>query len=279
MINKIKSLYSKLYILFRCLFKPSLFILEIHLADHCILNCYSCTHYSPIAPESFCDLNILEESLKRLSKMQKSFGKIHLLGGEPLLNPDIVEAIRIVRKYFDKTDIMLVTNGILLPKMSDLFWEICRSCNIMVGITIYPIKVKYDELFSLCEEEDVRCKIFGERSGTDWYCFKLDYHEKVSDCYINYERCMMKVCWQLKEDRIYSCPTCAYIDFVNNRFGTHFKIRRNDYLQVNKLINKYQLRWFRFKAKPFCSYCILPSQNMGWKLSAKNMEEWIRTDV
>lgn len=278
MTDRIKRLYSRLYTLFGCLLKSYTSRLEIHLADHCILNCYSCAHYSPIAPKAFCDLNTLKESLKRLSKMQESFYEIHLLGGEPLLNPDIVDAIRIVRKFFDKTDIILVTNGILLPQMSDLFWKICRSCDIMIGITIYPIEIEYDKLISLCEEKFVKYKIFGDRNDKNWYCFKLNYHEKNSNSNLNYEKCWLKVCWQLKGDRIYSCPTSAYIDFINNKFGTHFKIRKNDYLQVNKLFTKYQLRLFKFKAKPFCSYCVFPLQSMDWKPSGRDIEEWVSSD-
>lgn len=278
MINKIKKMYSKLYTLFGCLLKPYPSILEIHLADHCILNCYGCAHYSPIAPKNFCDLRILEESLKRLSKMQESFYEIHLLGGEPLLNPDIVDAIRIVRKYLDKTNIQIITNGILLPKMSDLFWEACRLYDILIGITIYPIEIKYDKLVSLCEEKSIKYKIFGDRTNMNWHCYKLDCYEKGSKRSLNYEKCRLKVCWQLKGDRIYSCPTSAYIDFVNKRFGTDFKIRKNDYLQISKLFSKYQLRLFKFKTKPFCSYCILPLQNMAWNSSGKNIEEWVYTN-
>ena len=207
--------------------------------------------------------------------MQESFYEIHLLGGEPLLNPDIVEAIRIVRKYFAKTEIQIVTNGILLPKMSNSFWEACCLYDILVSITIYPIEIEYDKLVSLCKKKFIKYKIFGDRSGTNWHCYKLNYYGKTSNCNLNYEKCWLKVCWQLKGDRIYSCPTSAYIDFINNKFGTHFKIHKNDYLQVNKLFTKYQLRLFKFKAKPFCSYCIFPLQNMDWKLSEKNMEEWV----
>ena len=39
--------------------------LQIHLTEHCNLNCKSCAHFSPIAKEHFVDINILEETYKK----------------------------------------------------------------------------------------------------------------------------------------------------------------------------------------------------------------------
>lgn len=33
--------------------KPTLPYIEMHLVDHCNLNCRSCSHYSPVSPERF----------------------------------------------------------------------------------------------------------------------------------------------------------------------------------------------------------------------------------
>ena len=81
-------------------FVKSPYTLGIHVAEHCNLNCCGCNHYSPIAKSSFCDLSVLKHSLDKLKsgKVLKMFKSIDLIGGEPLLNPDIVEVFKIVRE-------------------------------------------------------------------------------------------------------------------------------------------------------------------------------------
>ena len=39
-------------------------VIEIHLTDHCNLNCIGCSHYSPLAPE----VQQMEEQKKRAPK-------------------------------------------------------------------------------------------------------------------------------------------------------------------------------------------------------------------
>ena len=60
------------------------FNFEIHLNDHCNLNCKSCLHFVPLAkPDSHYPLDEFERDIKRLcSLFDGKFGWIHLLGGE-----------------------------------------------------------------------------------------------------------------------------------------------------------------------------------------------------
>jgi molybdenum cofactor biosynthesis enzyme MoaA len=46
---------------------------------------------------------------------------LRLLGGEPLLHPDITKFIKYAKRYFPETLIGIGTNGILLPKMKNKF--------------------------------------------------------------------------------------------------------------------------------------------------------------
>jgi len=43
-----------------------------------------------------------------------------LLGGEPLLNPAILEHIRLARQHWSESDLMLVTNGFFLHRFPEL---------------------------------------------------------------------------------------------------------------------------------------------------------------
>ena len=55
---------------------------------------------------------------------QGKIAEIQLLGGEPLLHPQITLFLETTRKHFPHNTINIVSNGILLKKQSKEFWDI-----------------------------------------------------------------------------------------------------------------------------------------------------------
>ena len=106
--------------------------LEYSAAYHCNLRCRS-SHMSPFVPKQFPTLASFEADLDRLGEVLRT-RRIQLIGGEPLLNPEIVELIRIARRSKVSSNVNLTTNGLLLPKMPDEFWEEIEN----IVITVYP---------------------------------------------------------------------------------------------------------------------------------------------
>ena len=81
-------------------------------------------------------------------------GKLMLLGGEPLLNPNIVPIMHMSRKILGNScTIKVITNGLLLPKMKDEFWDECISSNIALEYTKYPVQFDYIQI-----ENEIRGK-------------------------------------------------------------------------------------------------------------------------
>lgn len=64
--------------------------------------------------------------------------KLRLLGGEPLLSKQINDYIDLTRRYQPEADLHLVTNGILLWRIPDEFFETVRRNRITVQISNYP---------------------------------------------------------------------------------------------------------------------------------------------
>jgi uncharacterized radical SAM superfamily Fe-S cluster-containing enzyme len=88
---------------------------DIYIAEHCNLGCYSCNHFSPIAEPEFANLESVDRDLARLAELSSgNIGSIMLVGGEPLLNPELPEFMRIARQHFPKSRIQTITNGFLL---------------------------------------------------------------------------------------------------------------------------------------------------------------------
>lgn len=119
---------------------PYLVHMETEVCGRCNLNCKACNHCSPFV-KNCCATDVVdfEKDLRCLSGLFSNIGRFFLAGGEPLLEPELLlEMIRIFRCYFPKTELRFVTNCILVPKMSSLFWEIVRKNEVIVQITFYP---------------------------------------------------------------------------------------------------------------------------------------------
>ena len=277
MLRKVFYRFWRLYVFLR---DP--YILDVHVSEHCNLNCVGCNHYSPLAKPAFCDLSSLEQSLNILKtrKVLGMFKCIDLIGGEPLLNPNIVDVFKIARKAHPRIRIRLITNGLLLRKMPDSFWEACKHYEIIVAITHYPIPLDYESILSLCKENGVKYESFGDRTIHNAFSLyrlipkPLEFDKQK--CRENFFRCFMQ-CMQLVDNRIYGCPQCAYSKYLNESFDTDFKIQKGDYLEINS-ISKFKIIKFTLSVRPFCKYCKVPIASIDWKHSKCNAEEWIYTE-
>jgi molybdenum cofactor biosynthesis enzyme MoaA len=107
--------------------------MEADVTHHCNLSCKQCAHLSPHFGESFYDLDQFEKDVAALSNYV-TVSKFYLLGGEPLLNPNLGRYVEILRKYDFVENIGLVTNGLLLPKTDR---DILRSFDT-IDVSIYP---------------------------------------------------------------------------------------------------------------------------------------------
>jgi len=121
-------------------YKPKGRWFEISAVEHCNLNCASYTHFSPIAQPKYICLNQLESDLKALNNLvgDHLYG-IKILGGEPLLHPNLASVIGVVRNYFPQKQLMLFTNALLLAGMDTYFFDACKAAHVSIVVTKYPI--------------------------------------------------------------------------------------------------------------------------------------------
>lgn len=112
--------------------------IELHINEHCNLRCRGCSHFSVFAKESYKDLGDFRREMKRLSEIE-DVQIIRLMGGEPLLNPDWMEYVRITRHYFPSSKVVLVTNGLLGGRIAPHANEL-NDLNIDITISNYHIE-------------------------------------------------------------------------------------------------------------------------------------------
>lgn len=257
--------------------KRHLLRFEVNVTDHCNLNCSGCEHFSSIAEDHYVNPAALEKDFERLSVI--TGGKIemlHLMGGEPLLHPDIVAIMKMSRKYFPRGSIKVVSNGLLISKMKDDFWQAARESKIIISVTRYPIKIDFDAIRSLAAKNNARFEFFniGAKSMQKR---PLDL-TGAQNIYSNFRMChMANYCVQLRAGKIYPCVVIAYIVFFNKYFSQNLIVSDNDYIDIYKARTLDDITSFLIKPPPFCRYCNIKkiTRNIKWSVSKKDISEWI----
>ena len=256
--------------------KPFLRYVEVHLVDHCNLNCRGCSHFSPIAGEWFADVNQYEKDMRRLTELFRNVNTVRLMGGEPLLHPQIESFVALTKRYFPKADVRVVTNGILLPAMQDLFWEMCRSNSVILDVTVYPpLKGKEQFFRNLANSKSVKTDFHSVSAFSALYNDKGD-----SDVKRSFLRCRSwQYCPNLREGRLYVCPVPAYVHYFNETFGSH--VPEDGWLDIHaQSLSGWDVLALLDKATSACRYCMFgwkPIRTFPWSHSTRSVKDWQAT--
>jgi len=251
---------------------------NVDLTDHCNLNCKGCGHFSPIAKENYLDPVIFEKDCKRLFEITNGkVERIELMGGEPLLHPQLIDIICITRKYFEGK-ITIVTNGVLLLKQTDIFWTTCRYNKIDIDMTVYPINIDIKDIKNIAQKYGVLFMLIGENLNKPrlWYHNKRDLNglQNTND---NFSICKWaNSCIYLKDGKLSTCVLPLTVKHFNTYFGNTFKVSENDYIDIHKVKTLDQILTFLSNPIPFCRYCLPDSEELtNWEVSRKLKTEWM----
>jgi MoaA/NifB/PqqE/SkfB family radical SAM enzyme len=288
--------YSKLLVPLRVLYgyiarnrKRKQLHFEVHIAEQCNLNCAGCLHFSPLAPKQFLDIEKYKNDCKRIAVLTGGIiERIDLLGGEPLLNSDIIDIVKISRSYFPERVIRIITNGTLLKNQSDEFWDCCHVNNIIIMVSIYPINIDYDFIINKAKSHRVRIDFRGDTKvlsksakefsanyfDSKWLKFPIDIEGRQNPVK-NAALCPAIDCFQLVEGKLYKCAPLAYVKYFNSYFDAGFEITEDDYIDIYKAKNVDEILDKLRKPAPFCRYCKTEiPQYIKWKTTKKEISAW-----
>lgn len=279
----IYTVYERIYSLFfRKKPRRNPFNFEVHLTDSCNLNCKSCFHFSPLSPKNnYYPLDEFTREFERLSLLfDGEFGWIHLLGGEPLLNPAINDYLDVVGKYVRKGQVDLLTNGILLSRMGEDFYAACKRNNVRIGLTKYPIQLNIERLREIAASHGVALYIFADQSKGKTFCSpnlvphsKMDYRKNYFACPIS------NACVTLDHGKLYYCSLPAFVHIYNEAFGPTFDYKEDSISIFDHA--KEELLDFLRTPHPFCKYCDVHYRDkhpFQWGRSEKQTREWLKQE-
>lgn len=254
----------------RRLGRPALKYVETHLVDHCNLHCKGCGHFAPLADPWLADPDDHERSMRRLAQFYRNVERLRLMGGEPLLHPKVTRFFASTRRWLPRSNIRLVTNGLLLEKMGFDFWRACRKHGIGIDVTIYPPTArKAEQIANLVKRNGL--DLVMTRTTHFWSHRNLkgdsDPARAMAICRkVNY-------CPYLLEGRLYICALPALARYFNAAFGT--KIPDVGYVSLHSqdLTGREILR-FLDQPADVCRFCSYEMPKYEWARSHKAVEEW-----
>ena len=259
--------------------KPAKLEFEIQLAEHCNLNCKACSNFSPIAEKEFVNVEEFERDFARLGHIfSHECGRIYLLGGEPLLHPDITTLIKIARSSFLKGDIFVFTNGILLTKMPAEFWNACREYNIAILISAYPINLPIREIETLGRKFSVKLQWAWGQGSKDRDLFvirPIDTSGKQNPR-LSFGVCPRSLnCITLEHGKLFTCSFPPHVHHFNKYFGKNIPVTKADYINIYDDLTPDEILRRLAEPIPVCRYCSFDTRIIDWGISKREISEWL----
>ncbi len=259
--------------------KPRLFHLEIHLTDHCNLNCKGCGHFCNIAPEFFLSPEAFRDEMQKVAAYFSEVEELYLLGGEPLLHKQLADIVLNARNFVPIRRLVVLSNGILVTHLGEKEWQALHQAQAQLSISEYPLNLPREQIEELGRTHDV--PIIWEGPITRFFVAPL-VKEGTADPYDSFEACQgYSACPILRDGALYHCAAAAYDDILRTQFslkGSVFKTRDEDRFILKRqprLRDAWAALNFLRACSPFCRFCDFTHFTWyDWGHSHKRLSEW-----
>ena len=251
--------------------KPTLPYMEIPITDKCNLNCKGCLFACSEKDESEdIPADDIVSDMKRMSELFYDIPWIRILGGEPLMHPAILRILENARNIYKDSEIDLCTNGLLIPKLSDTFFEQIKKLNITVHVS------GYKPTYGILDSIDERLKKFGLNYTVLRRDEFLKYYTTApdNDMMANFRDCIASGCRELYRGRLMRCSAAIAFDKLNGQYGTDYKVVKDidwydiydpkfDAMKISQELNR---------CSHICKYCDVENmKSFGWDYAGKDV--------
>jgi hypothetical protein len=233
--------------------------IEYSVSYHCNLRCSGCSHMSPYLGKRFPSLDSFASDLEALGKAFHA-RDIRLVGGEPLLNPEVAAFARVAKASGIADCVMLTTNGILLHRMGDEFWE-----NVdFVSVTLYPgaspPEKVIESIRERAKESGTRLRLFPNPVFRTTVVTKPQPMDWVTG--VIYRTCKnvhLYHCHMLHEGKLYKCAVPPFLPEYLAKVGSSGYDPSGDAFDIHaardiaRELKEFLFTPFRMEA---CRYCL-----------------------
>lgn len=216
--------------------RPILPFVETMITQVCNLSCRGCTNYSDLTHAGIVTWEQGCEDLTRWLTILDipDFG---IIGGEPLINPQVRKWIQGSRDLMPTSQIRFTTNGLLLDKHFDIVDLLSDIGNSVLKITVHledsNLEQTINRIFNRYKFKPVTeyginrwaCESFKfqinrptkfVKSYKGTYETMLPYNSNPEDAFSN---CCQQTCPLLYQGNIHKCSTSALLQQILTRFN------------------------------------------------------------
>jgi len=251
--------------------------LEVNLTDACNLKCKGCSHFSSIfKQDSVYPIEAYEKDIRQLNKVGTVI-RMRLLGGEPFLLQNLDAYLSVTRAVFQKADIEVVTNGLLIPKADKKIMTAVKENNINVAISPYKPTLKLKEqIVSVLKKYDVSWYFDGEE--VPYFVRNLTLQNN-HDGEKSSQVCPASGCLFLRSGRVYKCPVEALINDLYDYYGLEQRYEGGTDIYQNADKLYHQIVGYALEPSLMCQYCAETPEKIKWSVASRpSLQDWLYKD-
>lgn len=252
---------------------PYLFHLEYEVTHHCNLNCRGCTHFAPLSPKRFGNLEQFRRDLTRLRQFVDYFDHIELMGGEPLLNPELSRFVEAARAAYPDTRIEVLTNGMLLGSVDEGLKETMKRTGACFRVTLYP---PFKQYVSTVMRETALSGVPCEKGYDADFFFSVLRLDGDSDPAAAHANCFQSHCTILEDGKLSRCALAHKIGLFQAHYQLDCPFPDCDLDLYAEDLTPWKLQAYLMNPIGMCSFCGKPRYS-PWAPAGRNpkMGGWL----
>lgn len=188
---------------------------ELHAVEHCNLRCEHCCNMSPYVDDAVLSAAQVGELCKTMSRHLRC-DVFKIMGGEPLLHPDITGVVRAARDSGIAERVRLFTNGLLLHRMGPDFWASLDELTIS-AYSSAPIKPAVLEL-ARRKADELDFVLNVKQVSTFSEVLRAEREDDPAAVAATYRDCWLRHrCIVVRGGRFFMCTRSAYAPEFHDR--------------------------------------------------------------
>ena len=227
------------------------------ITNKCTLNCLNCDAYIPYHTVPQTDeFDLIVESYEKVMDACGYVEIVNLLGGEPLLHPDIAK----ITKFFADDDrcgrVVIISNGTIMP--NEELIEALKSPRCALRISDYGnLSKQKAEIIELCRKEHIRLEVTNYQSWDKLpqiQCTK----ESPEQLDKKFDSCITNTLY-IKQGKVFQCAYVAGLSGMSQQVLPDFE---KNYIDIHEAsgnvvpkIQEFAQQIHRRTHLDACKYC------------------------
>lgn len=257
--------------------KPYLAHLETHVVDYCNLKCKACNNFAPLFAEGeTCSAETYSGDIQKIKKKFADVLRIYLVGGEPLLQPELLmQFLNTSRENFAFAEIRVLTNGILLQEMPEKLFQCMIENDICIQMTCYKlVESRIQEIEEFLKNKKVKYIISDVVRRFIKRLTPFPYENAI----ITESKCGSAGCAFLRDGKLAKCPDAILVDRFDYAFGTCFKSK--DDIDLDSDSSGFDMIRKLNRPIDMCKFCTDRIEWIDWEPVGAVIEkrDWLTKD-